>query len=383
MTRPTAGFVPPDLGDLRTAVAAGIEHGERERRLAPDVVAAAESCGWFASVTPTSLGGRGGDLGWFVGASRDLARVCPASAWVLSFLALHGWLLSRLPDARDELYADGIPLAPASLAPTGQAVAVDGGHRVSGTWGWATGVRHGEWVMVHAIVPEAMESRFFVVRRREAEVLDDWHSAGMRATGSSTVVLREVVVPAHRSIPAMEVFGTDRPAEGDGFAGLPVIATLALVAATPSLGAADAAVDFLRDRIASRIYAYTLADQARDDAAAQIRLATATAEARTLAARWRTAVDGLCGAARAGSVDIEHRIDARLAASGTVQGARRLIGTIGEGVGGSAYLSSSPFQRLQRDVETMKGHAIFDWDRTARLAGRHLLGLELEPTEMV
>jgi len=47
------------------------------------------------------------------------------------------------------------------------------------------------------------------------------------------------------------------------------------------------------------------------------------------------------------------------------------------------YFSGSPFQRLQRDVETLKGHVIFDWDRTTELAGRVALGLELRPADMV
>ena len=40
-------------------------------------------------------------------------------------------------------------------------------------------------------------------------------------------------------------------------------------------------------------------------------------------------------------------------------------------------------QRLQRDVETLKGHVMFDWDRTAELAGRYALGFGLRPTDMV
>jgi len=52
-------------------------------------------------------------------------------------------------------------------------------------------------------------------------------------------------------------------------------------------------------------------------------------------------------------------------------------------LGASVYFSSSPLQRLQRDVEVLKGHVIFDWDRTAELAGRFALGFGLRPTDMV
>jgi hypothetical protein len=53
------------------------------------------------------------------------------------------------------------------------------------------------------------------------------------------------------------------------------------------------------------------------------------------------------------------------------------------GSGASLYVSSSPLQRLQRDVEVLKGHVIFDRDRVTELAGRVALGLPLRPTDMV
>ena len=52
------------------------------------------------------------------------------------------------------------------------------------------------------------------------------------------------------------------------------------------------------------------------------------------------------------------------------------------GAGASVYFESHPLQRLQRDVETLKGHVVFDWDRAAELAGRVLLGQPLQPTDM-
>ena len=49
----------------------------------------------------------------------------------------------------------------------------------------------------------------------------------------------------------------------------------------------------------------------------------------------------------------------------------------------SVYRSDSPLQRLQRDIEVLKGHVIFDWDRTTELAGRTALGIEPRPTDMI
>ena len=71
---------------------------------------------------------------------------------------------------------------------------------MSGRWEWATGVEHAEWALVHAIVkvPGAFETRFFALRHDEFEVVDVWHTAGMRATGGDGVVVSDVFVPSHR-----------------------------------------------------------------------------------------------------------------------------------------------------------------------------------------
>ena len=66
-----------------------------------------------------------------------------------------------------------------------------------------------------------------------------------------------------------------------------------------------------------------------------------------------------------------------------MRSARQIISLIGEGSGAGAYRAGSPLQRLQRDVEVLKGHVIFDWDRTTELAGRTALGIEPRPTDMI
>ncbi len=100
-------------------------------------------------------------------------------------------------------------------------------------------------------------------------------------------------------------------------------------------------------------------------------------------ARWDVAITELVGACAPGAPGEQLRVDTRLAAAATVRGARSVINTVVEGAGASIYFSDSPLQRLQRDVEVLKGHVIFDWDRTAELAGRFALGFGLRPTDMV
>jgi alkylation response protein AidB-like acyl-CoA dehydrogenase len=299
---------------------------------------------------------------------------------------LHGWMLSKFPaEGRAELFADGpVALAPAPLAPTGTVEGAPGGYRLTGRWEWATGVEHADWVLVHAVQTEPEFTTFFlVVPRSEVTVDDVWFTSGMCATGSNTVRVENCFVPSHRVVPAAALLLGGEPVGGDGMAGHPVPSVLALVAAAPALGAAEAAVDLFRDRLMTRVLAYSLGDHQREQPAAQVRLATAMSDLAAARVRWDAAIETLVEACVVGEPVEEMRVATRLAAAATVRASRSVIGTVCEGAGASVYRLSSPLQRLQRDVEVLKGHVIFDWDRTAELAGRFALGFGLRPTDMV
>ena len=129
--------------DLVPRLAARAEEAEELRQLPEATVEDARAADLFAAVVPTSLGGHGLGLEALAQSTRIMGQACPASAWTLSLLMMHGWLLSKLPaEGRAEVFAAGpVALAPAPLAPTGTVTVVDGGYRLTGRWEWATGPR--------------------------------------------------------------------------------------------------------------------------------------------------------------------------------------------------------------------------------------------------
>lgn len=372
---------------ISRSLAARAEEAESLRRLPQSTMEELREADLFPMLVPTSLGGHGLGIDSLAHCTRILAHGCPASAWTISFLILHSWLLGKFPrQAREEFFRPEKPyaLAPAPLAPTGTATPVEGGYRISGRWEWATAIHHAEWAMVHAVQSEPELASFFaVVPISQARIDDVWFTSGMKATGSNVVRLEDVFVPRHRVLPAPSLlFGGDR-LDGDAMAGLPVPPVLALVAAAPALGAAEAAVDLFRERISERVLAYSMGDRQREQPVTQARLGTAISDLAAARDHWDHAVAELASHAGGAPVPLPRRMAMRLAAAATVRAARGVISTVCEGSGASVYMSTAPLQRLQRDVEVLKGHVIFDWDRTAELAGRVALGLPLRPTDMV
>lgn len=372
---------------LSTALAERANEAEALRRLPSATMADLEELDLLRMIVPSSLGGHGLGFSTLAHSTRLLGHGCTASAWTISFLVMHNFMLAKFPPAaRSELFPADRPwaLVPAPLAPTGTAVAADGGYRISGRWEWATGVHHSDWIMVHALQMEPeFASRFVLVPTALATIDDVWHTSGMRATGSDTVRLDDVFVPEHRAVRGLDLMMGGEVLKGDGMARLPVPQVLALVASAPALGAAEAAVELYRARIAERVLAYSLGEKAIDQSAAHMRLGQVTSDLAAIRTRWDAAVDELESYAGIGDVPLERRMALRLTAAATVRGARAIINTIAEGAGASVYMEGSAFQRFQRDVEVLKGHVIFDWDRTTELAGRVALGLPLKPTDMV
>lgn len=364
---------------------------ERRRELPPETIDESAAAGFFRALMPRELGGEQAGLAAVADATRTLAHGCVSSAWTLSFITLHNWLIARgSADLHTAVFGDrGEARIPCPLAPGGSATPVDGGYVVSGRWEWATAVQHADWVMVHAIVdrPDAIETRFAVTRIEEVTVDDVWHTSGMRGTGSNTVVLDEVFVPAERTFAGEEFRSASPPGaalSADPMLRHPVTPVLCLMAAAPALGGAEAAVELLREQQQNRVLAYSLGDRQIEQPAAQIRLADALATVRAARLVWRDAIDQVTGRVAADTIDDPAwRGNIRLAAAHTVRLSITAVAIVLEGAGASVHFEDSPLQRISRDLHTLRGHVVFDWDRAAQLAGRLELGLEPGPVDML
>jgi alkylation response protein AidB-like acyl-CoA dehydrogenase len=360
---------------------------EALRRLPEATIDEAAACGFLGMLTPPRWGGAGSDVATFLEATRRLATACPSSAWTLSFLALHAWLLCRF-EARlqEEIFAGGpAPRTPAPLAPTGTVDRVEGGFRLRGRWEWASGIMHAEWVMVAAMEAER-GPRFCVVPRADVEVEDVWHVAGMAATGSNAIVIREVFVPAYRTLEIRRIHAGETPGEAlhaGTNVGWPMAATLVLVAATPALGAAEGALDAFTDRMREKVQAYSGQKHA-EIPATHFRLGEGVATARAARLVWSDALAileriGPLGAA----APLEDRAAIRRAAAHVVRLANTVADDLAAAAGASSAFLASPLQRHLRDLQMIRGHVMFDWDRAAQIAGKIRLGVAPGAADML
>jgi alkylation response protein AidB-like acyl-CoA dehydrogenase len=263
---------------------------------------------------------------------------------------------------------------------------VEGGFRLTGRWEWATGVMHSDWVMVNAIEPGAPAPRFCVLPLADVQVLDVWKTAGMCATGSNTVVADNVFVPAYRTVEVWRIkFGqTAGEAIHPGTnVGWPMSPVLALVAATPALGAAEAALETFTARMREKLQAYSGAKVA-DMPLTHFRLGEGAATVRAARLIWADAIATLERIGPMGAAaPVEDLVAIRLAASHVVRLANEAANALAAAAGASSGFLSSPLQRALRDLQMMRGHVVFDWDRSTQIAGRMALGIAPGPADLV
>src|SRR5258708_15878085 len=95
-------------------------------------------------------------------------------------------------------YPDLLVATGAAATTSGKAIRVPGGYRVSGRFPFVSGCQHCEWVWLGCIVEEngvarvdgngVPETRQCLLRLSQCEILDTWHTTGLRGTRSNDVV---------------------------------------------------------------------------------------------------------------------------------------------------------------------------------------------------
>jgi len=171
--------------------------------------------GLYRTVQPRMFGGYEFDIPTFYRAMLEISHGHPAAGWCLTLCASHPFLIaSHWPEqAQRELFgADGHFAAPHRVPPSGVLTPVEGGYRLSGLWDFCSGIPYSTHLVCGARLPVAdgpPEVFCVVVPRDKLRILDDWggdQTLGMRASGSNSVEVEDVFVPAHHAVPLQGMF---------------------------------------------------------------------------------------------------------------------------------------------------------------------------------
>jgi alkylation response protein AidB-like acyl-CoA dehydrogenase len=362
------------------------ERIEQERALPGEMLEALRSTGLMRAGAPAQLGASEAPPATILAGAERIARGDASTGWCVSIAATSSLLAAYLPEAgATEVFGDPAAIAAGVWAPSGRACQVEDGLRVSGRWSFCSGISHSQWLFAGCVLDQPAETapgegpvlRVLALPTAELEILDTWHTSGLRGTCSQDALADDLFVPAQR---VLSLIGS-RPRLDAPLYRFPLFGFFALSIAAAALGNARGAIDDLRElAVAKRGLGSSrvLAERPGTQAA----LGEAEAALRAARALYYDAIEQAWAAAQEQpEVSTELRLGLRLAATHAVRTSAEVARVMYDLGGGGAIYERSPLQRRFRDAHTATAHFQVN-PATWELAGRLLLGLATRTAQL-
>src|SRR5215471_7593156 len=189
--------------------------GEQERHMPRPLFEALRDTRVFTMSVPTAVGGTAVEQETIVQVIEELARQDGSVGWNVMIASGAALAASYLPEAGlKAVYRRGPSTVIAgALLPKGAALPVPGGYRLTGHWTFASGCHQADWMLGSSTVmaqgtprlhPDGSpDVRAFFVPVEACEILDTWHTAGLRGTGSHDWQVADVFVPQDQTVPML------------------------------------------------------------------------------------------------------------------------------------------------------------------------------------
>jgi alkylation response protein AidB-like acyl-CoA dehydrogenase len=365
---------------------------EANRRIAEETIQAAVEAGLMRVCTPKRYGGWEMNTRAMLDVSAAIAEADGGAAWVVNLNNICCWLTSLYPvKAQDEVFgSDPDTRVSGVLNPTATATRVAGGFRITGEWHYNSGGWHAQWaVLGMPVVDQAgkmIDQGLALIPMAELERVDTWFVAGMKSTGSICLKANDVFIPDHRILSVPQAIEGKYPTEmrGEAFYRSAFVAILAIILVGPILGLGRAALEFVRQKAATRTIAYTFFDKQNASVAFQLQIAEAALMIDTAHLHAYRAADAIDQAAARGVYpDMLTRARVRADTGYVVEKITQAIDKLMFAHGSAGFAEASPLQRIWRDAAVAARHAVCLPPIGYELYGKALLGIENNVTPLI
>jgi alkylation response protein AidB-like acyl-CoA dehydrogenase len=357
---------------------------EADRRVAQENIDALASAGAFRIATPRRLGGFEMPMTEQLQVAAAVAESCGSTAWVTALTNVCNWMACLLPDqAQQEIFGANPDARVAGvLNPSANVRKVDGGYEVSGRWPWASGSLHADWALVGIVVPDAdgtvLDQALAFIPMSEITIEDTWFVAGMKGTGSNTLIGDKLFVPDHRLFSTSRAIDNEYSTEhtDEALYRSSFIPFLMLILGGPQLGLGRAALRFVMEKAQKRGITYTIYERQADSTAFQLQISRASTLIDSAQLHlMRAAGDVDAAAAAAEKLSYVSRARVRADAAYAITLIREAIDLLVSAHGASSFADISPLQRIWRDSNTAARHAVADPLVNQEIYGKALLGV--------
>ena len=355
---------------IAPVIVAHREDAEINGELSVAVVDALKSARLVNLFLPHSLGGIESDPVTCAVIVHAVARLDRCAAWFLMVANAARLSAATWPESLvEELWAnDPNAIVAASSNKPMKAHRVDGGFRVEGQTSFASGCRFASWFLTPAISagPSGDEWLAVLLPMSECEIVPNWSVLGMRGTGSHDIRI-SAFVPARHTIVSVGMDARRNTYYGGSLYRCShriVFATYVPV----SLAVAELALEALSD-LAQNKTPYAGDSKLKLRSLAQIKFGRALGIYRSAKLYFMAALDDAWQrAVREEIPDSNERAALYLAGTHTVQACADVVRLVAEAAGSSVIYTSSPLERLVRDMEVLRHHGFTNEQRFGSVA---------------
>jgi indole-3-acetate monooxygenase len=328
----------------------------QRRELTPPIVKALKEGNFFRMLQPRSIGGMELKPSAFARVTEALSAADGSTAWVvcqgngcsMSAAYLDPAVAKEMFGPVDGILAWGPPGAPFEAEP------VEGGYCISGTWRFASGSQNATWLGAHMKVKGRKEIRTMLFPKSKVQMVDIWHTLGLRGTASNEYVAKDLFVPSDHTM--LRDKPVDRREDGPlyrftssqlysaGFAGV-------------GLGLARGLIDAFLDLPATKV-SRGAAKPMRENNVVQSQLAQSEAKWHSARAFLHTTLDEIYDhVIQHGEMTERQAAMIRLASTWAIQQSREAVNTMFHCAGSVAVFEEQPFERRLRDIHTVSQQA--------------------------
>ncbi len=349
-------------------------------QISDEVSEVLRTMGAFKMAVPRRWGGLSLSCNAMANVAAELAKGCPSTAWVVGVMNSNAWLAVNTPDrVQEAVFGDEAPPICGVSNPPGTYSRINENYLINGRWGYGSGSHLAEWAYLQLVGPEG-DDAVAVLRMSELEIDHNWLVAGMRATGSDTLVVKDRLVDETRFAAVSEIFGPERLNRRhfgevtDYWTALPLLRAKAIGVL---LGIAEGMLNAIVTKGVDRPLAQTSYVHKSDSHVFQAGIGEAAgliATARILMNDTTNEIDAAACARM--PLEQRRRSEIRVAGATAIKLLQQSVDQLMNLAGSSAFALSNPIQRFWRDFSVGSRHVALIPDVGFEVHGRELLGIE-------
>lgn len=351
-----------------------IDEEADNRRLSPPVFEAMKKAGLFNLYLPKSLGGSETDPLTTAMITEKVASYNTAAGWSMMVANTGAWWCNRLPEKGiEEIYRDGADTFIAgAFHPPMRATPVNDGYIINGRSPLASNVHEAKWVFVSALVMDGDEPKMVngrpamigvFLNASNVQIMDTWHTLGMKATDSNDIVANGVFVPGYLSYFLDPAIQPNKCYSAQLYKypaiGVSVVSLIPPVA----LAVARNAINELKYLAASKV-PFGSAVSIRDRGSVQRKLGMAEAIVQSTTAYlhhvikkyWNKSIDGEI-------LSMEERADLLLASTHIIQSCLQAVDFMYSAAGSTAIYTRNKLSRYMCDMQVIRQHGFCNESR--------------------